>query len=461
MTRRPSTSIMASPILIGAVTSLVTVIAVFLSYNANEGLPFVPTYNIKANVPDAAGLVKGNEVRIGGKRVGVVTTISAKPGTPRPTAQLDLKLDKTVQPLYSGTQLTVRPRSPLGLKYVQLVPVKTGKPLPPGGALPLASARPAVDLDQVLSAVDAPTRRSLQLAVAGLGTGFAGRGAAFNETLAAAPELLTHARSVATNLADPRTGLDRFVRGASSAAAEVAPVAPQLGALVASSSTTAGALASVAPQLKDVISGLPATEDTGTRTLIAARPVLRDARLLVHDIRPGIDALTPAAVRLHAAIQTGIPVVKRALSLSDRLRATLAAVDVLASDPRTSGALDRLLTTVNTALPVLRFVVPAQTICNYLGLWTRNVPSTISEGDDSGTWFRTLVVANTDESQPRSSPSPNLHVNPYGNTAAPGQTHECEVGNEPYEPGQHIGHAPGNQGLKTQDTPPPAETRGK
>jgi hypothetical protein len=366
-----------------------------------------------------------------------------------------------VQPLYSGTQLTVRPRSPLGLKYVELVPFKTGKKLAPGATLPLASARPTVDLDQVLSAVDAPTRRSLQLAVGGLGTGFAGRGAAFNETLASAPELLTHAQNVAANLADPRTGLDRFVRGAANTAAQVAPVAPQLGTLIASSSTTAGALASVAPQLKDVISGLPATEDAGTRTLVTARPVLRDARLLVHDIRPGIDALTPAAVRLHAAIQTGIPVVRHALSLSDRLRDTLAAIDELASDPRTSGALERLLTTVKTALPLLRFAVPAQTECNYLGLWTRNVPSTISEGDDSGTWFRTLTLAQTDQQQPRSSPSPNLHVNPYGNSAAPGQTHECEVGNEPYTPGRQIGHAPGNQGLKTQDTPPPAETRGK
>jgi hypothetical protein len=98
-------------------------------------------------------------------------------------------------------------------------------------------------------------------------------------------------------------------------------------------------------------------------------------------------------------------------------------------------------------------VVPAQTVCNYLGLWTRNVPSTISEGDDSGTWFRTLVVASTEEASASAGPTPNLHLNPYGNTAAPGQVHECETGNEPYKPGQHIGHAPGNQGTETEKTP--------
>ena len=33
----------ANPVLIGAVTVLVTTVAVFLAYNANQGLPFVPT----------------------------------------------------------------------------------------------------------------------------------------------------------------------------------------------------------------------------------------------------------------------------------------------------------------------------------------------------------------------------------------------------------------------------------
>ena len=76
--RTSSNSSSARPILIGAVTVLVTVIAVFLSYNANEGLPFVPTYDIEARVPDAQGLVPGNEVRIGGLRVGVVDEIEAE-----------------------------------------------------------------------------------------------------------------------------------------------------------------------------------------------------------------------------------------------------------------------------------------------------------------------------------------------------------------------------------------------
>ena len=66
MDRRRRNSLAASPLLIGAVTTLIVVVAVFLSYNANNGLPFVPTYNIKVALPEASGLQPSNQVRIGG-----------------------------------------------------------------------------------------------------------------------------------------------------------------------------------------------------------------------------------------------------------------------------------------------------------------------------------------------------------------------------------------------------------
>src|SRR2546427_471123 len=63
-------SIFGSPVLVGSLTVLIVIVAVFLAYNANSGLPFVPTYELKAQVPSAANLVPGNDVRIGGHRVG-------------------------------------------------------------------------------------------------------------------------------------------------------------------------------------------------------------------------------------------------------------------------------------------------------------------------------------------------------------------------------------------------------
>ena len=71
-------NIAGNPVLIGAATVLVVLVAVFLSYNANQGLPFVPAYKLKAETPSAANLVRGNEVRIGGARVGTVDSIGVE-----------------------------------------------------------------------------------------------------------------------------------------------------------------------------------------------------------------------------------------------------------------------------------------------------------------------------------------------------------------------------------------------
>src|SRR5438046_1027250 len=61
-----SFSLLGEPVLVGAITILVAAVGVMLSYNANRGLPFVPTYSVNVRVPDAAELVPGNDVRIGG-----------------------------------------------------------------------------------------------------------------------------------------------------------------------------------------------------------------------------------------------------------------------------------------------------------------------------------------------------------------------------------------------------------
>ena len=85
----------SNPVLIGAVTVLVTTVAVFLAYNANNGLPFVPTTTVKVRVANGANLVKGNEVRSGGTRIGVVTDMRPVRLDDGSTgAELTLELDK-------------------------------------------------------------------------------------------------------------------------------------------------------------------------------------------------------------------------------------------------------------------------------------------------------------------------------------------------------------------------------
>ena len=456
MRSRQAPSIAGSPILIGTVTVLVTVVAVFLAYNANSGLPFVPTYKITADVPNAASLVESNEVRAGGKRVGVIERIVAETSGRRAYAKLSLKLDKAIEPIRDDSQVTVRPRSPLGLKYLELVPGRRGRPIGDGGTLPLSRARDTVELDQVINTFDSQTRLAEQRALDQGGPALAGRGEDFNAFVGSLPELMLRLDHVGRNLADPRTGLRPTLRALARVGQELAPVSAALGSFVGVADRTFAALAAVSPDIAATLELLPGTELLGTQTLEVAGPVLREARLLVHDVRPGVVVLPTAAARLHAALQTGIPVLRRASALSDRLRATLEEVGRLSSDPRARSTLRRLRVALDSLLPVLRFVAPIQTTCNYIAVYLRNIASTVSEGDAAGNWLRTLTVANPGQQQYRSGPAPDLHANPYPYTAAPGQHGLCEAGNEPYKAGTRvIGHAPGTKAHYTEDISPP------
>ena len=151
----------SNPVLIGAVTVLVTTVAVFLAYNANQGLPFVPTTTVKVRVANGANLVKGNEVRSGGSRIGVVTDMKPVRLEDGSTgAELTLELDKAHGDLPTDSTLRIRPRSALGLKYVEIEKGTSKENFASGDTVPSSQASFATELDEVYEMFDTPPRRT-------------------------------------------------------------------------------------------------------------------------------------------------------------------------------------------------------------------------------------------------------------------------------------------------------------
>ena len=166
--------------MVGAITVLIVIVAVFLAYNANTGLPFVPTYRISAEVPNANTLVPNNEVRIGGVRVGLVEdVVPVQQEDGSTSARLDLKLDDEVRELPVDSTVVVRSRSALGLKYLEINKGRSPQGIPEGATMPLKRARPEpVEIDQVLNMFDEPTRLAIQRNLVEFGNAIAARGPA-------------------------------------------------------------------------------------------------------------------------------------------------------------------------------------------------------------------------------------------------------------------------------------------
>ncbi|WP_372789278.1 MlaD family protein [Paraconexibacter sp.] len=464
--RKGSASLAANPVLIGAATTLILVVAVFLAYNANSGLPFVPTYSLKTEVPSAANLVAGNEVRIGGTRVGVVEGIEP---LRRPdgsvVAELQMKLETTVKPLPSDSTVLIRPRSALGLKYVEITRGSSDKGFPDGATIPISQATPTpVEFDDVINTFDQRTRVASRRNLTEFGNAFAGRGEDLNRALEELQPLLQNLVPVMNNLADRRTRLGRFVQALGRTSSIVAPVAETQAQLFANLDTTFIALAGVArPFIQDTISTGPAALDAGIESFPAQRPFLANSEGLARELRPGVRALAGAAPDLADALEIGTPVLRRSLDLSRRLKPTFTSLQSFADDPAVKLGVADLTNLAKIANPTVAHLTPVQTTCNYVTLWFRNISSLLSVGDTNGTGQRFIIIATpqgpNNEGGPSSAPANGpqrdnyLHTNPYPNTASPGQPNECEAGNEPFTPGQQaIGNVPGNQGTSTERT---------
>jgi virulence factor Mce-like protein len=449
-------------------------VAVFLAYNANSGLPFVPTYDLKADLPNAAQLVKGFEVRIGGARVGFISKIEPKKRSDGSAyAQVTMKLDKEIEPVPADSTLLVRPRSSLGLKYIELTPGQRRAGLPAGSTIPVRQAKPAVvELDDLFSMFDDKTRVGSRNALDGFGGGLAGRGQDINTAIEAFVPLLTDLEPVARNLADPDTRLNRFFASIARAAEEAAPVAEEQASLFVNLDTSFTALASVArPFLQETISESPASEQVAIRDFPRQRPFIRNNTAFFRELRPGFAVLPHAAPIVADAFEAGTEVLPKTIQMNEDLADVFEALADFSDDQNVRAGVRQLTRLSSSLRPTLGFLTPTQTTCNYAAIFLRNVSSLLSEGDANGNYQRFLVVAAptdpltfelgpNNEAGPSAAPANGplrhnyLHVNPYPNAAAPGQTQECEGGNERYAVGQtKIGNLAGSQGLTTDGKP--------
>jgi virulence factor Mce-like protein len=396
MTRgRGTASIVASPVLVGAVTTLIVIVSVFLAYNANTGLPFVPTYNLRGELPGGANLVPGNEVRIGGFRVGIVDKLGTGTkvfnGRPRSIAVVRMKLDKSAQPLPTDTTMIVRPRSALGLKYIQLTPGKSKRNFRDGDTIPLRSATAPVEFDDLLNTFDERTRQNSQDALNGFGEAFAGRGPDVNEAILGLAPFFRYLAPVMRNLSDPSTQLDEFFRQIGRTSAQVAPVARIQAELFSNMADTFAAIGRDPNALRATIEKNPPTLDEAIRDFPIQRPFLADFADLSRRLQPAARVLPVALPAINRALRVGTPVLRSSVVLNQQTAHVFDALDDLVQNPNTLLGLNDLNALVRSGAPLFRYISPYQTVCNYATYFFNGLGSHISEGTASGTAERVLL----------------------------------------------------------------------
>ena len=107
-------------------------------------------------------------MRIAGVNVGKVTKVEREGDA----VEVTFSVDEAGQPIHSDATVEIRPRLFLeGNFFLDLDPGSPSAPvLDDGGDIPVTQTATAVQIDEVLSALQAPTRKGLQRALSGFGT---------------------------------------------------------------------------------------------------------------------------------------------------------------------------------------------------------------------------------------------------------------------------------------------------
>ena len=150
----------------GILLALILVLS-FLAYT--KRLPFTDRgYELTATFENAASLRSSSPVRIAGVNVGEVTAVEADGDM----AKVTFTVDEDGQPVHTDASATIRPR--LFLEGNFFIDLRPGSPsadeLPDNGAIPLTRTATAVQLDEVLTALQSDSRTDLKLLLAGYGT---------------------------------------------------------------------------------------------------------------------------------------------------------------------------------------------------------------------------------------------------------------------------------------------------
>lgn len=274
---------------------------------------------------DASPLIKGNDVKMHGVKVGVIDSIEVEDGL----AKVGLRVEESARPLYRDARAVVRPVGLLGERFVDLDRGSADKPaIPQGGTIPVAQTGGVTDLDQVLNTVDQPTGTALAALVTTLGEGMKGTGEDISGAIKALEPAMRDTRPLVRVLNDQSKVLTQMVDALAPLTGALADSdGERLDRLVGSADSLLGATARNEEALDQTLARLPGALEETRQTLRALSRASRATTPTLRAIRPTTDNLVQLSKELTAfsraagpALDGLDPVLEKGLSLLESAR---------------------------------------------------------------------------------------------------------------------------------------------
>jgi virulence factor Mce-like protein len=285
---------------------------------------------IRSTNSPRAQLAVGADVRVAGISVGKVLSKSEDPRGNRLIATIGI--NPQYVPFHTDARAILRSKTLAGETYVEMTPGTRNAPvLRDGGTLRQGQVQANVQLDQVLNAFDAPTRRALQVWQQELGRAIENRGVQLNNVLGNLPGLAANADEVLSTLDTQRQALGELVRTSGVLFRVLERHSAGLHGTIVNSATVFAAAASQRSALQQAFEIFPtflnetkATQQRVGTFAIDADPLVRALRAPLRDLAPTLVELRELAPNLTyvfhqlgpliTAARTGIPASTQTLS---------------------------------------------------------------------------------------------------------------------------------------------------
>jgi phospholipid/cholesterol/gamma-HCH transport system substrate-binding protein len=203
-----------------------------------------------------------------------------------------MSINRDYLPIYRNATILLRPATGLKDMFFELDPgTKSAGEIPDGGTLALANTAPDVNLDEILSALDADTQAYLRLLLVGAGQGLKGESRNLGRLLGGLGPLNRDLDRLNSLVAERRRELAHLVHNLSVLTGELGRHRGDITQFVSASNDALSAIAAEDPDVQRATAELPGTLRTATRTFTQV-----DA--LSEQLGPAFDALRPFARRL-------------------------------------------------------------------------------------------------------------------------------------------------------------------
>jgi phospholipid/cholesterol/gamma-HCH transport system substrate-binding protein len=358
----------------------------------------------KLRFENAGQLVRGDDVQIGGRRVGSVNDITL---TDDNQAEIDITVQNAYAPLHQGTTALIRATSLSGIanRYVALTPgPNSNRELPEGAQLGTDETTSIVDLDQLFDTLDPKTRASLQGFIQGSAQWYDNRGRQANAATKYFNPAISSTDALVNELVANQQTLTAFLRNSSKTVGAIAERRDDLANLVSNANATATAIGDENVSLDQGLAVLPRTLRKANSTFVNLRATLDDLDVLVAASKPATKDLARFLRELRPLVHDAGPTISDLRTLVHRGGSGNDLTDLVQKAPAleraAKPAFANSIQALQKSTPVLKTFRPYTP--DFIG-WVRDFGQGASNYDANGHFARIQPIFNAYSYTPSAS----------------------------------------------------------